>query len=169
MSVRVSERKHHSSVLLIVSPSYETRSDNQQPSELLDHLSIRLLDNLIRNHAFKPTDRILLPVRQPQELRTKLVQLTAVSTDVRLIWKAAAVAMLQMLWRMVQLRHQRFLPNVPRLALRQLPLLHVIDVSALASYLPMPQLRISTTYKPPPYDICTFSQLRLFGKATFFY
>lgn len=72
---------------------------------------------------------------QPQEL----AQLIVISTDVRFIWKAAAVAVctfnqplfpfldsitmanlyhiVQVLWRMVQLRHQRFLPDVPRLAL----------------------------------------------------
>lgn len=52
----VSERELHSSLLLAVSSSYKTRSDNQQPSHLLlDNTPIRLLDYPLRNHAFQPT------------------------------------------------------------------------------------------------------------------
>lgn len=137
----VSERELHSSVLPAVSSSYKTRSDNQQSSHLLlDYPSIRLLNYPLCNHAFQPTHRMLW---QPPQLWTQLAQLIVLSTDVRLVRKATAVAMLQVLWRMVQLRHQRFLPNVPRLAMRQLPLLHGIDVSLIwLLYPPMPQLRM---------------------------
>lgn len=104
---------------------------------------------------------------RPLQLWTKLAQLIVLSTDVHLVRKATAVAVrkfyhlsyslihrhtadmyrvVQVLWRMVQLRHQRLLPDVPRLAMRQLPLLYGIDASLIwLIHLPMPQLRISTT------------------------
>jgi hypothetical protein len=78
----------------------------------------------------------------------------------------------QVLWWMVQLRHQRFLPDVPRLALRQLPLLYGIDVSDLDS---ISSKALATDHQQLTDrrllfdDLYHLSQLGLFGEAQLFF